>query len=172
MHVLITSQQRKCKIDKTAISRLTGFFLQKAAMRTGISWGEVSVVLVNDKQSCELNMAHLGHDYATDVISFNFEPIPGDSATEISGEIILNVELARRLGPKYKGSEHELALYLAHGCDHLSGADDNTPRRRKLMRKRELRWLAAAKRVGLCDIIIGQAGKRRKSPAPVKHPLS
>ena len=35
----------------------------------------------------------------------------------------------------------ELLLYVAHGMDHLSGADDLDERSRAGMRARELRWL-------------------------------
>ena len=38
-------------------------------------------------------------------------------------------------------ADRELALYLAHGCDHLTGADDATPAGRARMRRRELGWL-------------------------------
>lgn len=124
--------------------KLAEFLLNRSGQRAGVEWGDVSVVLVDDRQSQEVNRNHLGHDYATDVISFNFEPIPGDSGTEMNGEIVINVELACRLGPTYKGADRELALYLAHGCDHLSGADDNTPQHRRQMRRRELRWLQDA----------------------------
>ena len=37
---------------------------------------------------------------------------------------------------------HELALYIAHGLDHLSGADDATYEGYRTMRRRELRWLS------------------------------
>lgn len=144
----VTDWQKRRKTNKPAIQKLVEFFLRKSGQRAGIEWGEVSVVLVGDKQSRAVNRAHLGHDYATDVISFNFDPVPGEPENEVSGEIVINVELACRLGPTYKGSTHELALYLAHGCDHLSGADDNTPERRRQMRRRELRWLKNAKKHG------------------------
>lgn len=145
---------QKRKINTLAIRKLATFFLVKSGRRAGLAWGEVSIVLVDDRQSQEINRAHLGHDYATDVISFNFDPIPGDSATETSGEIVINVELACRLGTAYRGAAHELALYLAHGCDHLSGADDDTPQRRQQMRRRELRWLQEAEREGLMEPLI------------------
>jgi ssRNA-specific RNase YbeY (16S rRNA maturation enzyme) len=48
-----------------------------------------------------------------------------------------------REGPQHDGADAELALYIAHGFDHLSGADDNTPARRAAMRRTEMRWLAA-----------------------------
>jgi probable rRNA maturation factor len=146
---IVIDRQNRMKLNRLALRKLAEFFLVKAGKRRGIKWGEVSVVLVSDQESRKVNQAHLGHDYATDVISFNFEPMPGESKNEVSGEIVINVELACRLGPTFKGPDQELALYLAHGCDHLSGADDNTPKRRQQMRRRELRWLKDAKAYGL-----------------------
>jgi probable rRNA maturation factor len=143
MHISVTNLQHR-KIKMLPMRKLAEFLLNRSGQRAGVEWGDVSVVLVDDRQSQEVNRNHLGHDYATDVISFNFEPIPGDSGTEMNGEIVINVELACRLGPTYKGADRELALYLAHGCDHLSGADDNTPQHRRQMRRRELRWLQDA----------------------------
>lgn len=138
------------------LRKLTEFLLRKAGKRAGIEWGEVSVVLVDDSQSHELNWLHLGHDYPTDVISFNFCPMPGQSGANTDGEIIVNVELACRIGSVFKGAHHELALYLAHGCDHLSGADDDTPHRRQQMRRRELRWLREAQQNELFDDLLLQ----------------
>ena len=51
--------------------------------------------------------------------------MPGDEA--FSGDIIINLEQAVEEGFKRQGAEYELALYLAHGIDHLSGATDDTP---------------------------------------------
>jgi probable rRNA maturation factor len=144
MHVSIINQQSAAKASLPGLRRLTEFCLRKAAKRTGLDWGEVSVVLVDDEASREVNRAHLGHDYATDVISFNFDPIPGESERGVCGEIVVNVEQAKRLGHRYGGAARELALYIAHGCDHLSGEDDKTPAQRQRMRRRELRWLKEA----------------------------
>lgn len=144
MRVSIINQQSVAKVGLSGLKRLAQCFLVKAARRTGIDWGEVSVVLVDDQASREINKAHLGHDYATDVISFNFDPVPGDTGSGACGELVVNVEQAQRLGPRYGGFSRELALYIAHGIDHLSGEDDNTPARRQRMRRRELRWLTEA----------------------------
>jgi probable rRNA maturation factor len=144
MNVSVINRQKRWAVKEAKLRRLTEFFLLKAGKRAGIVWGDVSVVLVDDKESRAINKAHLGHDYATDVISFNFDPIPGDPATGTCGEIIVNVEQAHRLGRRYGGTARELALYIAHGCDHLSGENDKTPAQRQRMRKRELRWLREA----------------------------
>lgn len=149
--LISVNNRQKRKIHTLTLRKLAEFFLKKSGDRAGLVWGEISIVLVDDRQSQEINRGHLGHDYATDVISFNFDPMPGESATEMNGEIVINVELAHRLGPTYRGADHELALYLAHGCDHLSGADDDTPQRRQQMRRRELRWLRDAKCEGLVE---------------------
>jgi len=144
--VLPVNRQKTLKVDLVAIRKLAEFFLGKSAQRAGLRWGEVSVVLVDDRKSQEINRAALGHDYPTDVISFNFAPLPGEDPTACNGEIVVNAEMALRLGGRYGGVHRELALYLAHGCDHLSGADDATPAERMTMRRRELRWLKEAEK--------------------------
>jgi ssRNA-specific RNase YbeY (16S rRNA maturation enzyme) len=80
------------------------------------------------------------------------------------GEIVVNVERAAEAGPGHwprtRGDRsaiaRELALYIAHGCDHLCGADDASRVDRLRMRRRELRWLRAAERDGcLRGLIVG-----------------
>ncbi len=89
----------------------------------------------------DANQAVFGINAPTDVISQRYLPVPPSNA--LCGEIILNVEQALRVAPQRAGWSpgHELALYLAHGIDHLHGADDATPPLRRTMRRRELRWL-------------------------------
>lgn len=149
MHVAIIHRQKIIKVQTKQVRQLVEFFLKQAGMHKNIEWDEVSVVLVDDIGSRDINKLHLGHDYATDVISFNFDPIPGVTSSGACGEIVVNVEQARRMGNRFNGFDHELALYLAHGCDHLSGEDDATLTQRRSMRRRELRWLKQVKTSGL-----------------------
>ncbi len=149
MKISIINRQKIHNVNVQPLRKIAIFLLEQSAKSTPITWTDVSIVLVDDHESRDINRTHLGHDYATDVISFNFAPMPGDSENEMSGEIIINVELAYRCGLTFNGPNHELALYLAHGCDHLSGANDNTKHRRQIMRRRELRWLRNAKALGL-----------------------
>jgi len=149
MNVAVINRQKARTVRVQALRKLTAFLLEKAGRRPGIQWGDMTVVLVDDAGSLEVNRAHLGHNYVTDVISFNYAPVPGEAEAGSSGEIVINVEQACRLGRRYGGPAHELALYLAHGCDHLSGGDDQTPVQRRQMRRRELRWVKDAKDAGL-----------------------
>ena len=105
-------------------------------------WQEVSVVLTDDNGIIPTNREFLGKDRPTDVISFRYDPVPGEE-DEATGDLVVNVECALREGPVHNGADAELALYIAHGFDHLSGADDNTPQKRAAMRRTEKHWLAA-----------------------------
>lgn len=110
-------------------------------------WHEVIIHLVHDAISAEVNDAILGHEGPTDVITQRYEPFPGEPLGLI-GELYVNLDEAKRISEKLKTTtfEEEVVLYIAHGCDHLTDADDATPEERRAMRRRDLRWMRAALR--------------------------
>lgn len=122
--------------------------------------GELTLVLTDDAGICDVHDRCFGDNTTTDVISLNYEAIPGD-AGGASGEIFVNTECAARNArhadtdaEKSRGrwtASRELALYVAHGCDHLGGGTDETDITRARMRQRELRWLRVADQDGLLD---------------------
>jgi ssRNA-specific RNase YbeY (16S rRNA maturation enzyme) len=61
----------------------------------------------------------------------------------VYGELYVNGDRAVAAAPPRAGwsPAKELMLYIAHGMDHLSGADDATPSERAAMRRRELGWI-------------------------------
>jgi probable rRNA maturation factor len=136
---LINRQKRR--INLPAIRRLTAK-LAAALEAAGPEpvWQEVTLLLTDDAGITPYNREFFGKDRPTDVISFHSEPIPGEEGA--TGDLIVNVECAVREGPQHDGVDAELALYIAHGFDHLSGADDDTTARRAAMRRTETRWLA------------------------------
>jgi len=114
------------------------------AERPGMTEGhieELCLVLSDDPGIRNINRRHLNSDRPTDVISFLYLPVPGTK--ECRADVIVNVQRAsdcRIMTARWTRSM-ELALYIAHGCDHLTGADDRTRNERNRMRQRELRWL-------------------------------
>jgi rRNA maturation RNase YbeY len=103
--------------------------------------GAIALVLVGDREMPEAKARVFGLRVQTDVISLRYAPVPGGPPGG-EAEIVVNVERARQAGAKRPGGEaKELALYIAHGIDHLAGADDATAPERKAMRRRELAWL-------------------------------
>jgi probable rRNA maturation factor len=108
---------------------------------------EIELVLTDNEGIRSFNQACFGKDYPTDVITQAYAAMPG--AEGFRGEIIVNAELALTEGTKRKDVDQELALYIAHGIDHLTGASDHTPTLRSQMRRRELAWLRQARQEGV-----------------------
>jgi rRNA maturation RNase YbeY len=115
-----------------------------ASSRSGPrAWAEIDVVLLDDRGIAEANARVFGRDRTTDVISQAYRPPPGSAAW--TGDILVNAERAALMADR----DAELALYVAHGCDHLCGGRDGTPAARARMLRREQRWLRDARCAGL-----------------------
>jgi len=118
-------------------------------------WSELVVALTDDDGIRSVNARHLGSAEVTDVISFCYDPVPGEQAG-LTGEIVINAQRARVRGARSGrwDATRELALYVAHGCDHLADERDSDVAERKRMRRRELRWLREAGERGLLDGLV------------------
>ena len=104
---------------------------------------DVAVALVNDSTIRALNREHLDHDFATDVIAFDYGDDPSPDA--VRGEVVASGETALREAlARGKCPRHELLLYVVHGTLHLLGWDDDTPDRRRSMNARARAILAGA----------------------------
>ena len=87
----------------------------------------------NDNDLKSLNKRHLGHDYFTDVISFN-----DSEGTVLSGNIAISVDRVLDNSKKFKTSfEDELLRVMVHGLLHFMGYDDSTDLETKQMRDKE-----------------------------------
>jgi len=144
MRIFLHNAQRRFKLDTAALKRLAAELASLAQARQPDEppWREVTIHLLDDAGIAPINAAILAHDGATDVITQRYAPCPGEPDGLI-GELFVNVERAATAAPHRAGwsADQELALYLAHGCDHLTGADDGMPAERARMRRRELAWL-------------------------------
>ena len=109
---------------------------------------QLSLVLTDDEGITPLNETYFGKARPTDVISFMYDEIPGEEGEGPTGEVIVNAQRAEEVGPEHQGVNRELALYIAHGCHHLTGATDETPEQRDAMRSKEVAWLDEAERCG------------------------
>lgn len=111
------------------------------------STASVNICFVDDGEIQELNREYLGHDYATDVVTFPMrsqdEGIAEDPLDDdLLGEVVVSVDTARRYAQR-KGTDfsRELFLYAIHGVLHLLGYDDAEPSARRKMRRAERRYL-------------------------------
>ena len=157
MNIEVNNRQQSLRVNPHQTATLAAFMMDRARrLDPSLQWGDVSVCLTGDDDIAALNLAHLGRQEITDVLSFAYAPMPGETPPRMSGEVIVNAELAGRAAPHW-GAARELALYLAHGCDHLMGEDDADDAGRRRMRRRELRWVREAKASGLLARLIDAA---------------
>ncbi len=140
---------RAAGTSRAELRRAAAFFAARSERRVRARgpWRAVAVHLVDDRESARLNMAIMGHEGPTDVITQRYDPIPGEPAG-LTGELFVNADCAVREGARRAGwtPARELLLYTAHGMDHLSGACDTDEAGYRAMRRRELSWLAALAR--------------------------
>lgn len=100
--------------------------------------GEISLAFLDNQEMADWHGQFFQEPTPTDVMTFPALPESG-----MAGEILVGVEWAlqvaqrRRLDPS-----REIALYIIHGCCHLSGYADLTLSERRQMRKLERRIFA------------------------------
>lgn len=134
-------------LDKKTIAAAALVFGEKSAKRCGETFREIAIVIQDDKASDAAHRAILDVAGATDVITQRYDAIPPEPPG-VYGELYINQEQAIRYAKSarvrrgWSGAD-EFLLYLAHGMDHLSGADDATEQEYARMRRRELAWLKA-----------------------------
>ena len=137
---------RKLGIARSELRSAAEFFASRSSSRVGVPFRSVAVVLQGDAASAEVHMAVNGAEGATDVVTQRYDAIPGEEPG-VYGELYVNCERALQAAPRRGGwsADRELLLYIAHGMDHLSGADDLDERGYLAMRRRELRWISLLK---------------------------
>jgi rRNA maturation RNase YbeY len=142
MRIELTELHAPLPIDESAVRTYAGWIMEKVCgLCPGRRWSELSIVLTDDSIR-ELNRTWFGRDTVTDVISFDY-PDTLDGATG-TGEIIINLEQALGEGRERESPDYEFALYLAHGCHHLTGAEDQTPEDKNAMLTLEQQWVEQA----------------------------
>lgn len=132
----ILNEQDFFEVDTDLVLALCEAILEDA----GVCSGRLGVVLVDCDTIRQYNRDFLGHDYATDVISFPMEDRREEGYLE--GEILACTEVARdRAGEFGWTHDEEILLYIVHGILHLVGYDDLTPEPRAEMRRKEREYL-------------------------------
>mgnify|MGYP000951762195 FL=1 len=118
--------------------RETTRWIKKVAATYGRKVGEIGYMFVNDEKILEVNNEYLGHDYYTDVITFDY--CEGDI---LNGDIVISLDTVRTNAEKFgKTYEEELYRVIIHGILHLCGINDKGPGEREIMEENENKALA------------------------------
>jgi rRNA maturation RNase YbeY len=132
-----------------------------AAMGLG---AELGVHFVGPREMARVNVAFLGHEGSTDVITFDH----GSTPERLHGECFISVAdavaQARDFGTSW---DAEVVRYVIHAILHLRGFDDLEPAARRVMKRQENRWVrwAAARGESIARPAAGdRAGRTGRVP--------
>lgn len=113
-------------------------WIERVAKSHGRVLGNVNYMFCDDATILEYNRKFLGHDYFTDVITFD-----GDSGMTINGDIIISLDTVRTNAEKFaQRYEDEFDRVVIHGILHLCGINDKGPGEREVMEAAENAALA------------------------------
>lgn len=113
-----------------AEKRLVSRWLNAVAGNASKKTGELNYIFCSDPYLLKINKQYLGHDYFTDIITFDFSKeyeIEG-KGDRISGDVYISIDTVRYNAEQYgEGFDRELHRVIVHGLLHLIGYDDITP---------------------------------------------
>ena len=121
-------------IKKRAVSG----WVKAVAETYGKKTGDISYIFCSDEKILEVNREYLGHDYYTDVITFDY-----DEDNVVSGDIVISLDTVRSNAELFgKSYDEEFYRVLIHGILHLCGINDKGPGEREVMEAAENKALA------------------------------
>ena len=125
--------------------RDTSAWIKQVAASYGRKVGEVGYLFVDDEKILEVNNEYLGHDYYTDIITFDY-----DEDDVINGDLVISLDSVKSNAELFgKPYEEELFRVIIHGILHLCGINDKGPGEREIMEAAENKALEMAKSVNL-----------------------
>lgn len=120
--------------DSKTLKRVIGRIITDAGMKQGT----LDLVFTGDSKVYEINSEFLGHDYYTDIITFNY-----NNGKSVNGEIYISTDRVRENAEKFNVPfRTELKRVVFHGILHLCGYDDRTAEQKAKMREMEEMYLA------------------------------
>ena len=124
--------------------RAVAEWLRETAAAEGYTLGDVTYIFCSAARLLEMNRQYLGHDYFTDVITFDYSDRKGTKI--VSGDIFIDVDTVADNARIYGAKKlEEMYRVVVHGVLHLCGQHDKTPRTNKIMHAKEDKYLALLK---------------------------
>ena len=123
---MIEFQTENVKMPRLDRKAVRAWVAAVAATYDGRKVGAVNYVFCNDERILEVNRQFLGHDYYTDIITFDYSE-PG----VVSGDMFISLDTV----------DKELLRVIIHGVLHLCGINDKGRGERAIMEAAENRAL-------------------------------
>jgi len=134
---MITYNSEGVKVPKIK-KRETTKWIRAVAATYGRKVGEVGYMFVDDEKILEVNNEYLGHNYYTDIITFDY-----NEGNTLNGDLVISLDTVATNAEKFgKTYDEELHRVIIHGILHLCGINDKGPGERKIMEAAENKALA------------------------------
>lgn len=128
---------------RLAARRKVREWLHAVAQEEGYRIEEINYVFCSARHLLDMNRQFLGHDYFTDIITFDYSEL-GEGF--VAGDIFIDVETVADNARLYGATRREEMLrVVVHGLLHLCGQKDKTPRANRQMHRKEDKYLALYK---------------------------
>jgi rRNA maturation RNase YbeY len=133
--LILRNAQRALPVRLALLRRLMTAALEDDL---GVNSYELGVHLVGPVSMARVNERYLGHEGATDVITFDY----GAPGGPLYGELYICPAVAVAQARAFRTTwQAELVRYAIHGLLHLRGYDDISDSARRVMKQREGRIL-------------------------------
>ena len=130
-------------------------WIRATAAGYGFATGDINYIFCSDERILEVNRQFLGHDYYTDIITFDYS-----TPTTVSGDIYISLDTVRSNAELFDATyDRELHRVIIHGLLHLTGQQDKTPETEAEMHRKEDRALSAVD-----SSYLGEASNDRLKP--------
>ena len=132
--IQVRSQQRLYPVISKEV-RKAAIILMDELLQTDAY--DLNILFVNETCMAKINLKHLRHEGATDIITFDYT-----TPTLLHGDLIICPPVASENAARYRVSlGREIARNIIHGVLHLLGYDDSQTVAQKKMKREENRLL-------------------------------
>lgn len=116
-------------------------WIEEVIKQEGYTAGEINYIFCSSEYHRQLNRDFLGHDYFTDVITFEERESRVKDGV-VAGEVYIDVATVTDNAEIYHSLPvNEMRRVIVHGALHLCGHKDKSPWAEKQMRRLENRYL-------------------------------
>ena len=134
---MITYEAEGVKFPNIKKREVSNWIRQVAAFY-GKKVGDIAYLFVNDDAILEANNKFLGHDYYTDIITFDY-----CDGKLVNGDMMISLDTVFTNADKFgRPYNEELHRVIIHGILHLCGINDKGPGEREIMEAAEEKALA------------------------------
>lgn len=108
-------------------------WILEVTKKEGVAVHAINFIFCSDEYLLQINQNFLGHDYYTDIITFDNSADPG-----VESDIFISIDRVRDNAPRHHVTfEDELHRVMIHGVLHLLGYNDKSEPEQIIMRQKE-----------------------------------